>query len=294
MILVFLALLFIMKFNSPAVFIDYLIGFVLLLCIASAAFTVWMFLNLHLEVDAPSRNIHEGEDIDVTVRIITPEIFAKLKAGVSLRNLQRGVTVTEKRILADHRSELHFSGMQTGTIELSVPYVEVIGPFGLLRLRKRDLYNVRVNVYPNPGPSPDRYVRLSHVPGGGEIQNKKGEDYSDVYEVRPMQQGDDLRYVHRQLSAKFDEYIIKVGSDSRRHVYNYYVENGLDFPEMSVRVAQMFTLRKTLELEEGAMMTAAYRGRIFPIAVDQQLYELADRIYEDFIPEKDKTGGASR
>ena len=109
-----------------------------------------------------------------------------------------------------------------------------------------------------------------------------------------MQQGDDMRYVHRQLSAKFDEYIIKVGSDSRRHVYNYYVENGLDFPEMSVRVAQMFTLRKTLELEEGAMMTAAYRGRIVPIAIDQQLYELADRIYEDYIPEKDRAGGASR
>lgn len=294
MILVFLALLIILKFNSPAVYLDYLIGLVLLLLVASAAFALWVFFSLHLEVDTQAAYVHVGDDIHLTVRVISPELCGKLRAAVKLSNLQRGESSTEKRLLSRHRSELSFKAEETGTIELSIPYVEVFGMFGVLRLKRRRAFSTRINVYPNAGPSPDRYVRLSHVPGGGETQNNKGDDYSDIYDVRPLQEGDDLRYVHRQLSAKYDEYIIKVGSDSRRHVYNYYVENGLDFPEMSVRVAQMITLRRTLDREEGAMMAATYRNRTFVIGTDSQLYELADRIYEDYLPEKAGAAGGAK
>jgi len=289
MILVFLALLFILKFNSPAVYIDYLIGFVLVLCIASVAFTVWVWLNIHLEVDTQTRFVHEGDELNVTVRVVYPDFYGKLRAAVELRNLQRGAKVIEKRGLTEHRSELSFSGLKTGTIELSVPYVEVFGIFGIFRLKKRNVFDVRINVYPCAGLSPDRYVRMSYISGGGEIQNAKGDDYSEIYEVRPLQEGDDLRHIHRQLSAKYDEYIVKVGSDSRRPVYSYYVEEGLDFPEMSDRIAQMITLKQSVDKEEGALMGAVYKGRPYEIVFDSQLYDLADVIYKDFLPAKERS-----
>jgi uncharacterized protein (DUF58 family) len=290
MILIFLALLFILKFNSPAVFLDYLIGLVLVLCAASVLYTLWVARSLHVQVDTGPDSVHEGEDISVTVRVSSPEFFGKLRACFSLHNLQRSKSSSEKRIITEHRTEFRFSGSETGTIELSVPYVEIYGVFGVFRIRRRDLFAARVNVYPNPGPSPDRHVRMVYIPGDGETHNAKGDDYTEIFELRPLQEGDSLRHVHRQLSAKYDEYIIKVGSDSRRKVYNYYIENGLDFPEISDRIAEMFTLLRSLDMEDGSLMAASYKGRFYAMVNMTQLYGLTDRIYADYLPEGEKTG----
>ncbi len=294
MILVILALLFILKFNSPSVYIDYLIGLVLVLCAASAIYTLWMRYALHLEVDTQIGPVHEGESFRITVRVVSPELFGKLQAAVELRNLHRNTRVTEKHILTEHRTELSFSGFSSGTVELTIPYVKVYGAFGILGLKKRDVFYKRFNVYPKDGPSPDRHIRMSYLPGAGEFQNAKGDDYTEIYEVRPLQEGDDLRHIHRQLSARFDEYIVKVGSDSRRPVYVYYVDDLPEFPEMSDRVAQMFTLKKNLDNEEGSLMAAEYRGRIYEIIGDPQLCSLADIIYENCLPEDEKSGGKAR
>ncbi len=294
MILVFLAILFILKFNDPAPFTDYLIGLVLLLCIASAAFAVWVSRNIDMEVSTHMRSLNAGDSINVSVKITHPDFYGKLRAVVKLSNLQRKESAVEKRVITENVTELCFSGLSTGTIEVKIPYVEVFGIFGIFRIRRRTGFKTRVNVYPCEGPSPDKYVRVSYIHGGGEIQNVKGDDYSEIFEVRPIQEGDDLRHVHRQLSAKYDEYIIKVGSDSRRQVFNYYLEDGLPFPEMSVRIAQMVTLRKSLDKEEDALMAAAYKGRFYVIAVDSQLYDLADRIYEEYLPKEPKYKGAKR
>ena len=74
MILVFLALLLILKFNSPAVYTDYLIGLLLVLCAASAAFTVWVKSELHLFIQHP-----EGIPVCVIFYIKTaPESYLAL------------------------------------------------------------------------------------------------------------------------------------------------------------------------------------------------------------------------
>lgn len=293
MILVFLILLFILKFNSSSVYLDYLTGLLLLLCAVSAVFTLWVRRSLHLEVDLHSDYAYEGEPIGLTLRVIAPELCGKLRAAVTLRNLHRGSVAAEKHILSGRRCELSLSGQESGTIELTVPYVEVFGAFGLLRVKRRDIYSARINVYPCAGLSPDRHLRLNYVRGAGELQNAKGDDYSEIYELRPIQEGDDLRHVHRQLSAKYDEYIIKVGSDSRRPVYTYYIEDGLDFQELSERVAEMETLRESLDKEEGALMAAVYGGRLYELNVSGQLHGLADRIYEDSLPENPRGGKAT-
>ena len=69
-----------------------------------------------------------------------------------------------------------------------------------------------------------------------------------------------------------------------------FIEDGLDFPDMSVRIAQMLTLWGSLGIEEDAFMAVTYRGRVFPVVVDKQLYDLADRIYEDYLPAEEKVG----
>lgn len=294
MILALLILLFILKFNSPAAYLDYLIGLVLMLCAASAILALRVRTTLHAEVDVSGRPAREGEDYPITVRIVSPELFGRLRMGIELSNLQRDERRFEKRELTGGRTELSFSGLSTGTIELSIAYAEVFGIFGVLRLKKKDLFRERFNVYPAEGLSPDRHMRVSYLPEGGEVLNAKGSDMTEIYEVRPLQEGDDLRHVHRQLSAKYDEYIIKVGSDSRRPVYEYQIEEGLSFPEASDRIAQLFTLRRTLDMEEGALMAASYRGRSYEIFHEPQLYALADAVYEDYLPAGERYGEASR
>ena len=47
---------------------------------------------------------------------------------------------------------------------------------------------------------------------------------------------------------------------------------------------------KNIDMEEGSFMVAAYKGRNHEIMVDSQLYELADEIYEDYLPKKKVSG----
>ncbi len=285
MILIFLLLLFILKFNGPAVYLDYLTGLLILLLLASAVFTAWVRKSMQIGVEMPAARVHEGDELRVTVKVLSPPLHGKLTANVEIRDLQCGKRIKEKHLLSDVRSELIFRDLAPGTAELSIPYVSVSGIFGILHLRQHDVFSVKFNVYPCAGPEPDRYVRVSYLPGGGETRNAKGDDYSEIYEVRPLQEGDDLRHVHRQLSARFDEYIVKVGSDSKRPVYTYYAEDGLSFPEMTVRIAQMFTLKESIVREEGSFMAVSYKGRLFEIVTDSQLYDLTDFIYANYLPD---------
>ena len=286
MTLIFLLiLLFALKFNYQVTYLDYLIGFVLLISLVSLGLCIYIKKALVLEIDADDRWYKEGESIKLKMMIDAPSFHTDIVPVVELKNLQTGEVLKEGSPCEDSGSNYEFKDLKPGTQRLSVEIVVISGLFGLLKLSKKVGYEKVFNVYPQKEPVNYRYVRKSFIPGEGEILNAKGDDYTEIFEVRPLQEGDDLKHVHRALSAKYDEYIVKVGSDSRKSYYTFYLNEGENFEVMVNFLGQLEELREKTVKDEGAFITAVYKGTERELVFDSQVYALIDDVYKDYIPD---------
>ena len=286
MTLIFLLiLLFALKFNYQVTYLDYLIGFVLLISLVSLGLCIYIKKALVLEIEADDRWYKEGENIKLKMMIDAPSFHTEIVPVVELKNLQTGEVLKEGSPCEDSGSNYEFNDLKPGTQRLSVEKVVISGLFGLLKLSKKVGYEKVFNVYPKKEPVNYRYVRKSFIPGEGEVLNAKGDDYTEIFEVRPLQEGDDLKHVHRALSAKYDEYIVKVGSDSRKSYYTFYLNAGENFEVMVNFLGQLEELREKTVKDEGAFITAVYKGTERELVFDSQVYALIDDVYKDYIPD---------
>ena len=285
---ILLILLFALKFNYQTVYLDYLIAFVLLISLVSLGICLVVKKLLILDIDADDRWFKEGDSIKLKMMIDSPSFHTDIIPIVELKCLQTSETQTQILPCEDSGTVFEFIDLKPGTMVLSVEKVRVSGFFGLVKLYKKLGFEKQFNVYPKKAPVNYRYVRKTFIPGEGEILNAKGDDYTEIFEVRPIQEGDDLKHAHRALSAKYDEYIIKVGSDSRKALYTYYLGDGEEFSVMLDLLGQVAELREKMIKDEGAYITAIYKGVQKELVFDSQLYELIDEVYRDYIPQEEK------
>ncbi len=285
---ILLILLFALKFNYQTVYLDYLIAFVLLISLVSLGICLVVKKLLILDIDADDRWFKEGDSIKLKMMIDSPSFHTDIIPIVELKCLQTSETQTQILPCEDSGTVFEFRDLKPGTMVLSVEKVRVSGFFGLVKLYKKLGFEKQFNVYPKKAPVNYRYVRKTFIPGEGEILNAKGDDYTEIFEVRPIQEGDDLKHAHRALSAKYDEYIIKVGSDSRKSLYTYYLGDGEEFSVMLDLLGQVAELREKMIKDEGAYITAIYKGVQKELVFDSQLYELIDEVYRDYIPQEEK------
>ena len=285
---ILLILLFALKFNYQTVYLDYLIAFVLLISLVSLGICLVVKKLLILDIDADDRWFKEGDSIKLKMMIDSPSFHTDIIPIVELKCLQTSETQTQVLPCEDSGTVFEFRDLKPGTMVLSVEKVRVSGFFGLVKLYKKLGFEKQFNVYPKKAPVNYRYVRKTFIPGEGEILNAKGDDYTEIFEVRPIQEGDDLKHAHRALSAKYDEYIIKVGSDSRKSLYTYYLGGGEEFSVMLDLLGQVAELREKMIKDEGAYITAIYKGAQKELVFDSQLYELIDEVYRDYIPQEEK------
>ena len=207
---ILLILLFALKFNYQTVYLDYLISFVLLISLVSLGICLVVKKLLILDIDADDRWFKEGDSIKLKMMIDSPSFHTDIIPIVELKCLQTSETQTQVLPCEDSGTVFEFRDLKPGTMVLSVEKVRVSGFFGLVKLYKKLGFEKQFNVYPKKAPVNYRYVRKTFIPGEGEILNAKGDDYTEIFEVRPIQEGDDLKHAHRALSAKYDEYIIKI------------------------------------------------------------------------------------
>lgn len=285
-VVAFLAIL-LLKFNNPAPYLDYALGVCVLLCLFSVIVCLYVRKNLVLEIKTEQKRIREGDVLRFSIRADYPEFRTVLRPRISLETLQTGDrTEVPKSLLTGLVTEYEVPGLLAGTVRLSVPVVWVSGLFGLLRLPKRILPENgtrEVRVDPAPKPLREQLVRRSYLPGEGEIRNAKGDDYTELYEVRPFQEGDDLRYVHRALTAKHGEYVIKVGSDSRKPHYIYRIPETDAFEEIRIALGEIVSLRSGLLGEENCAISAQYKNHLEEVSVDSRFAAFIDRVYDDYV-----------
>ncbi len=287
MIIVLLILLFALKFNYPMAFLDYLIGFVLLAAAASLVISLYVKAALSVRLETDERRLFSGGSTFLKIIIERPRFHTDIIPEVRMEVLQTGEADTRTTVCEYDVNLYEFTDLKAGTVRLSIGKVRIRGLFGLFNMSKNIGFEKIFNVYPKKETVNYRYVSKTYMPGEGETLDAKGDDYTEIYEVRPLQEGDDLKHVHRSLSAKHDEYIIKVGSDSRRVLYNFHLSEGEEFHVMANLLGQLTGLWEKMAKDEGSFINAVWHGRKKEIVYDSQLYELIDRVYGDYLSAQD-------
>lgn len=117
-----------------------------------------------------------------------------------------------------------------GQIRFSCTGIWVMDLLGIFRVPVKAGQNFYTVLYP-----PKLKVQMRENAGAagssqtdGLLQNKKGNDPSEMFELRDYVPGDDIRSIHWKLTSKTDELVIRQASDPSHHTLLLLPDYGLD------------------------------------------------------------------
>ena len=284
MIVVLFLILILLKINKPADYLDYLISLVLLLGLFSIFLALYLRKKLCVEITSDKKRHHVSDDITFKVRIMKPFFNTAIKPIITVKNLQLKTTETIKIERFQSSEHLyHINGLQAGTIKIEINRIAVYGIFGIFKCYHKAYYHTEFNLYPDEVEPSNRKVGKLIMHGDGEVKNAKGDNFFEPYEIREMTEQDDMRHIHRSLSAKYDEYMVKVGSDSQRIYYLYRMQNKADFLERIDELGQVIKLKTDVVNTEYNGLSVTYKGNFNVIATEYLLYRFIDKVYADYV-----------
>ena len=159
--------------------------------------------------------IAKNTAVPVTVELRNDSLLPVLKAFCTLRihndltGEERTVTLSDS-VGAGQRSSQSFllESEFCGQLHVPVSSVTLMDCFGLLPVKARVEASARMTVLPDLFPvEAEISARTSDQEEGSA--DRKGEDRSEVFQLREYQPGDDVRQIHWKLSSKLDEMILK-------------------------------------------------------------------------------------
>lgn len=187
-------------------------------------------------------------------------------------NLTRGICLTlqvSSTVVSEVKRErvlLEFDGKQSeyvlsekaedcGEFRLHIEKAQVVGLFGLVAMRFPSCRDVSTLVYPQWIQS--EVVFANQATGfsedTGAPKNTRGNDRSEVLDLREYVVGDDVRNIHWKLSSKMDTLFVKEAGNS--YHYDVLLLNDIGFTkegesitreELNTDMAVMFSLAETL------------------------------------------------
>lgn len=124
-------------------------------------------------------------------------------------------TVMEKKIcLQDYQSEYSFDCLHCGHYTVQIKQIECFDILQCFSYSKAVSIQTSFDVLPHYHsiiPAIDQIYQLDDQ-GHNYLTNQKGDDYSNIFEIRKYHEGDELKHIHWNMSSKFQELLVKVGS----------------------------------------------------------------------------------
>lgn len=151
-----------------------------------------------------------------------PFVSSLLEVKIEWENRMLGETRVEKiqYVLKGRSDDVPINLGFSCCGEIMIKYITIYcyDVFGLRRKKICSFKNKRIHVYPT-----DLQIRVQYEKeNGGNIEDdwealpQKGNDNSEVYDLREYQPGDAMRSIHWKLSGKMGKYIIKEAGDTLR------------------------------------------------------------------------------
>lgn len=110
---------------------------------------------------------------------------------------------------------------QCGDVRFSCAQIQIGDLLNLFRLKVRPFQEIYTTVYPEKMPVQMQLSRtaIGAYRDNGLVQNRKGDDPSEIFDLREYVPGDDIRSIHWKLSGKMDRLILRQASDP----FHYHV-----------------------------------------------------------------------
>lgn len=169
--------------------------------------------------------INNRSFIPVSLIGFTAEIQDMSESGSVKNKYYTGISAYETRDIIVSVNTAHCA-----YIECHIDSIFICDAFGLL---KHKLKAQKCSAHTTVVPSVSDYIYIKpDKPVISDDSDKysdyhKGDDPSQVFEVREYQEGDDLRRIHRPLSTKLDTLIIKEYSKAVEDTCSVIIETGL-------------------------------------------------------------------
>ena len=254
------------------------------LCLVSAVVTFIASRRIKIKLDEVGTRYVEGESLNLSVNVesfrFCPDIKISIMRWVSQTGKKRKIRLRTKDLGDDHK--LLIEALTPGTYTLDIDRAVFIGYFHVLRIFRRIKNNTKFTVYPKPEEFDYDKMPKFRQNGDGITTMRRGDDYSEIYEIRDFMDGDDIKYLHHALSAKYGKNMVKVGSKSERIIYLYYIPDGISFEETVPHLRKIMYLCQNKKVRENnSFCFVQYRGVCKIIINDRQLYSFIDQVYAD-------------
>ena len=201
-----------------------------LLCVCIILVALAFFTRMLLKQDMEKISIsfhadrHDSEDVREAMWIEIRTEHKLLSAGtvrldLEIHNKMFGVT-EERHLLLPLSDRLHHYRIPDfiplcGEMQVSCKEIRVRDVWNLFSIRMERCPEESVIVYPR---KVSVQVQLSHKAVGAQLsegfmQNQKGKDPTEMFDIRDYVPGDDIRSIHWKLSSKTDSLILRQASD---------------------------------------------------------------------------------
>lgn len=282
---IILVLLLVSYFNNN-IYINYLLAFCYLSAIVSFIYTIYIYIKLKVDIDVVSEYTNERDNIKVIVDSCNMPFRSTIVGVFTLYNKQ--LNQVEGKYYRTFKSDediIYIPVSNCGDLEVRINKIGVSSLFGIITLYKKYNKTYDIKVYPRPISEIEYDSKHILIKNNGQPANLKGEDYSEIYEIRPFRDGDDLRHIHPALSQKFDQYMIKVGSDNQSDLLLYEMPNQNSFYGVIKELRKISQIYKDNCDDITKYFCIKYKYTWHIILNKRSLYGFYDMVYGDYLDE---------
>ncbi len=141
--------------------------------------------------------------------VVNLEIYNKMFGNTSYKTIMFEVNGGENMCTAD------MTAFECGEVVLKCKSVYITDMLNLFKVRAESFKDESTIIYPK---RMNINIELSDMLNAeslreGEVQNRKGSDTSEIYDIREYKTGDDFRSIHWKLSGKMDKLYVREASE---------------------------------------------------------------------------------
>lgn len=151
-----------------------------------------------------SRRLYATKQVIVELEIYN-KMFGSTSKKIVTAQLKDGNNVCYIKLVPD----------ECGEVAFRCRYIYIIDVLKLFRVKAKKFNDVSMIIYPKLMNVNIEFsdVLLGQSEKDGDMQNRKGNDPSEIYDIREYAREDDMRSIHWKLTGKMDKLMIKEASE---------------------------------------------------------------------------------
>lgn len=246
-----------------------LAGLCLLLLLPLASWAVNFYVRRHLQADILTpATAAKRTAVSCRVRIRNGAFLPAMRYGcqVSIRNdlTEEDQTVTLTGSIGAKGESSQTILLQSsfcGRVYVQISRFTLLDYLGLLPMKALVKADARLTILPDLYPmEADMTARPAYADDGAS--NRRGEDRSEVYQLREYRPGDNIRQIHWKLSSKLDELILKEASQPEsRSLLVFWDKRTGGNPQQMDALAEVVSSAGMALLQSGVPYTLCWTDR---------------------------------